>query len=75
VLHVRLWLAAGRQMPDRLLGKFGPACLGAFVAGLAWLVLVTGWFFVLGLILMGIGTLAAFIWPDGLLLHRTAAAA
>lgn len=75
VLGVGLWLAAGRPMPDRLLGKFGLACLGAFVAGLAWLVPVAGWFFVLGLTLMGIGTLAAFVLPDGLLLRRTAAAA
>jgi len=74
VLGVGLWLAAGRPMPDRLLGKFGLACLGAFVAGLAWLVPVAGWFFVLGLTLMGIGTLAAFLLPDGLLLRRTAAA-
>ncbi len=70
VLGVGLWLALGRPMPDGLLGKFGLACLGAFVAGLAWLVPVAGWFFVLGLTLMGIGTLAAFIWPGGHLLRR-----
>ncbi len=70
VLGVGLWLALGRPMPDALLGKFGLACLGAFVAGLAWLVPVAGWFFVLGLTLMGIGTLAAFAWPGGHLLRR-----
>ena len=70
VLGVGLWLAMGRPMPDALLGKFGLACLGAFVAGLAWLVPVAGWFFVLGLTLMGIGTLAAFVWQGGHLLRR-----
>jgi hypothetical protein len=72
VLGVGLWLAIGRLMPDHLSGKFGLACLGAFVAGLAWLVPVAGWFFVLALTLMGIGTLAAFALPRGLLLHRPA---
>lgn len=73
VLGVGLWLATGRRMPDGLLGKFGLACLGAFVAGLAWLVPVAGWFFVLALTLLGIGTLAAFALPRGLLLHRAVA--
>ncbi len=70
VLGVGLWLATGRGMLDSLLGKFGLACLGAFVTGLAWLVPVAGWFFVLGLTLMGIGTLAAFVWSGGHLLRR-----
>ena len=70
VLGVGLWLGVGRPMPDGLLGKFGLACLGAFVAGLAWLVPVAGWFFVLALTLLGIGTLAAFALPRGLLLQR-----
>lgn len=70
VLGVGLWLATGRPMPAGLLGKFALACLGAFVAGLAWLVPVAGWFFVLGLTLMGIGTLAAFVWPGGHMLRR-----
>ena len=70
VLGAGLWLGAGRPMPDGLLGKFGLACLGAFIAGLAWLVPVAGWFFVLALTLLGIGTLAAFALPRGLLLHR-----
>jgi hypothetical protein len=74
VLGVGLWLKGGRPMPEGLAGKFGLACLGAFVAGLAWLVPVAGWFFVLGLTLLGIGTLAAFLLPDGLLLRRAAAA-
>jgi cytoskeletal protein CcmA (bactofilin family) len=74
VLGVGLWLQGGKSMPEGLAGKFGLACLGAFVAGLAWLVPVAGWFFVLGLTLLGIGTLAAFILPDGLLLRRAAAA-
>lgn len=71
VLGVGLWLALGRPVPDGLPAKFGLACLGAFVAGLAWLVPVAGWFFVLALTLLGIGTLAAFVLPGGLLLHRT----
>ena len=72
VLGVGLWLAVGRLMPDGLLGKFGLACLGAFVAGLAWLIPIAGWFFVLALTLLGIGTLAAFALPRGLLLRRDA---
>ena len=75
VLGVGIWLAGGRSMPDDLAGKFGLACLGALVAGLAWLVPVAGWFFVLGLTLLGIGTLAASVLPEGLLLRRAAAAA
>jgi hypothetical protein len=73
VLGVGLWLNGGRPMPEGLAGKFGLACLGALVAGLAWLVPVAGWFFVLGLTMLGIGTLAAFILPDGLLLRRAVA--
>jgi hypothetical protein len=70
VLGVGLWLAIGRVMPEGLLGKFALACLGAFVAGLAWLVPVAGWLFVLGLTLLGIGTLAAFVLPSGWMLRR-----
>lgn len=67
-----LWLGVGRPMPEGLLGKFGLACLGAFVAGLAWAVPVAGRFFVVGLMLLGIGTLAAFVLPRGLFLRRDA---
>lgn len=74
VLGVGLWLATGRVMPAGLPGKFGLACLGAFLAGLAWLVPVAGWFFVLGLTMLGIGTLAAFALPGGWLLRRDAVA-
>jgi hypothetical protein len=74
VLGVGLWLAAGRAMPVGLAGKFALACLGAFLAGLAWLVPVAGWIFVLGLTLLGIGTLAAFALPGGWLLRREAVA-
>lgn len=70
MLGVGLWLAGGWPMPEGLVGKFGLACLGAFVAGLAWAIPVAGWFFVLALTLMGIGTLAAFVLPAGLLLRR-----
>ncbi len=70
LLGVGLWLTIGRPMPEALPGKFGLACLGAFVAGLAWLVPIAGWFFVLGLTLWGIGTLAAFILPSGWILRR-----
>ncbi|KPP88522.1 MAG: hypothetical protein HLUCCA08_17050 [Rhodobacteraceae bacterium HLUCCA08] len=70
VLGVGLWLAAGRAMPAGLPGKFGLACVGAFLAGLAWLVPVAGWFFVLALTMMGIGVLAASVLPGGWLLRR-----
>ncbi|PJF08865.1 hypothetical protein [Pseudorhodobacter sp. MZDSW-24AT] len=70
VLGVSLWLGFGRLMPLGLPGKFALACLGAFVAGLAWLVPIAGWFFVLGLTMLGIGTLAAFALPGGWLLRR-----
>lgn len=70
VLGVGVWLGVGRPMPDRLWAKFGLACLGSFLAGLAWLVPIAGWFFVLGLTMLGIGTLAAFALPGGLLLRR-----
>ena len=72
VLGVGLWLASGRPMPGGILGKFGLACLGAFVAGLAWLIPIAGWFFVLALTLLGIGTLAAFALPRTLLLRHNA---
>ena len=72
VLGVGLWLGVGRMMPEGLLGKFALACLGAFLAGLAWLVPIAGWFFVLGLTMLGIGTLAAFLLPGGWLLRREA---
>ncbi len=72
LLGVGLWLAGGWTMPDGVLGKFGLACLGAAVAGAAWAVPVAGWFFVLGLTMLGIGTLAAFILPGNLLLRRAA---
>jgi hypothetical protein len=72
VLGVGLWLGVGRTMPSGLLGKFALACLGAFLAGLAWLVPIAGWFFVLGLTMLGIGTLAAFALPGGWLLRREA---
>ena len=72
VLGVGLWLAAGRAIPEGLPGKFALACLGAFLAGLAWLVPIAGWFFVLGLTMLGIGTLAAFALPGGWLLRREA---
>jgi hypothetical protein len=70
VLGVGLWLGVGRAMPESLWGKFALACLGAFLAGLAWLVPVAGWLFVLGLTMLGIGTLAAFVLPGGWLLRR-----
>ena len=73
VLGVGLWLAIGRTMAEGLPGKFGLACLGALVAGLAWLLPIAGWFFVLGLTLWGIGTLAAFILPSGWMLRRNGA--
>jgi hypothetical protein len=73
VLGVGIWLRAGRAMPDGLPGKFGLACLGALLAGLAWLVPIAGWLFVLGLTMLGVGTLAAFVLPAGWILRREAA--
>jgi hypothetical protein len=73
VLGVGLWQAGGWTMPQGLAGKFALACLGAFVAGLAWAIPVAGWFFVLALTMLGIGTLAAFALPDGMVLRRAAA--
>lgn len=72
VLGVGLWLGVGKPMPEGILGKFGLACLGAFLTGLAWLIPIAGWFFVLALTLLGIGTLAAFALPRRLLLRRDA---
>lgn len=72
VLGVGLWLAGGWTMPAGVPGKFGLACLGAAVAGAAWAVPIAGWFFVLGLTMLGIGTLAAFVLPGNLLLRRAA---
>ena len=70
VLGVGIWLALGRVMPEGLAGKFALACLGALMAGLAWLVPIAGWFFVLGLTMLGIGTLAAFVLPGGWMLRQ-----
>ena len=70
VLGVGIWLALGRMMPEGLAGKFALACLGALLAGLAWLVPIAGWFFVLGLTMLGIGTLAAFVLPGGWILRQ-----
>jgi hypothetical protein len=70
VLAAKLWLASGRDIPAGLLGKFLLACLGALLAGLAWLVPVAGWFFVLGLTMLGVGTLAAFAVPESWRLLR-----
>lgn len=70
VLGVGLWQADGRSMPVGLPAKFALACFGAFVAVLAWLVPIAGWFFVLGLTMLGIGTPAAYALPRGWLLRR-----
>ena len=74
-LERSLWLGIERSMPGGLLGKLGLACLGAFIAGPAWLVSLAGWFFVLALKLPGIGTLATFALPRRLLLQRDPVAA
>ena len=70
VLGSALWLGFGRVMPEGLMGKFGLAVLGAAVVALAWLVPVLGWFFVLGVTLLGIGTLAALVLPGNVMLNR-----
>ena len=61
---------AGRVMPERLAGKFAVAWWGAFLAGLASLVPVAGWFFVPSLTMLEIGTLAAFVLSGGWMLRR-----
>lgn len=70
VLGSALWLAFGRVMPEGLMGKFGLAMLGATVVAVAWFVPILGWFFALGVTLMGIGTLAALVLPGNLMLNR-----
>ncbi len=70
VLGSALWMAFGRVMPEQLLGKFGLAMLGAAVVALGWLVPILGWFFALGVTLLGIGTLAALVLPGNLMLNR-----
>jgi len=76
-----LWLVRSALMcsNDRRIG-FGQACIEPskelrHVAppDSCRLVPVAGWFFVLGLTLLGIGILAAFLLPEGLLLRRAAA--
>ena len=70
VLGSALWLAFGRSMPEGLLGKFGLALLGACVAALVWFIPIVGWFFAMGVTLLGIGTLAALALPGNLMLNR-----
>lgn len=70
VLGSSLWLAFGQQMPEGLMGKFGIALMGAAVVALVWFVPVLGWFFALGVTLLGIGTLSAMVLPGNLMLNR-----
>jgi hypothetical protein len=70
VLGSALWLAFGQQMPERLMGKFGIAFFGAAVVAAVWFVPVLGWFFALGVTLLGIGTLSAMVLPGNLMLNR-----
>ncbi|MGV8987567.1 MAG: hypothetical protein ACOH2H_14940 [Cypionkella sp.] len=70
VLGSALWQAFGRAMPDKLLGKFGMAMLGAAVVAVLWFVPILGWFLALGVTLLGIGTLAALVLPGNLMLNR-----
>lgn len=69
VIGAWVWRTAGRAMPEGFWGRFGVATLGAFLTALAWLVPVLGWFFVMGLTLVGVGALAAHVLPRNLLLH------
>jgi len=70
VLGCAIWQAVGRVLPVGLLGQFGITLLGAALVALGWFVPVLGWFFALGVTLLGIGTLAAMILPANLLLTR-----
>lgn len=70
VLGAALWLGLGRVMPIGLLGHFALTIAGALVVTVAMLVPVLGWFFALGVTLLGVGTLAALILPQTLLLTR-----
>jgi hypothetical protein len=70
VLGAALWVAFGRAMPSALLGHFALTLCGAAVVSVVWLVPVLGWFFALGVTLLGVGTLAAMILPAQVLLNR-----
>ena len=70
VLGAALWVAFGRVMPSALLGHFALTLCGAAVVSVVWLVPVLGWFFALGVTLLGVGTLAAMILPAQVLLNR-----
>ena len=70
VLGAALWVAFGRAMPSGLLGHFALSIFGAAVVSVVWLVPVLGWFFTLGVTLLGVGTLAAMILPAQVLLNR-----
>ena len=70
VLGSALWLAVGRPMPEALSGKFGVALFGAAMAALIWFMPILGWFFAMGVTLLGIGTLAAMMLPGNLMLNR-----
>ena len=70
VLGSALWTGFGRAMPTRLPGKFGLAMLGAALVALVWFLPFVGWLFMLGVTLLGIGTLAAIMLPGNLMLNR-----
>lgn len=70
VLGSALWSGFGRVLPEALMGKVGLAMLGAALVALAWFVPILGWFFALGVTLLGIGTLSALVLPGNLMLNR-----
>ncbi len=70
VLGAGVWQGFGKTIPDSFPGRFGIAALGAVLTGIAALIPVLGWLFVMGLTLLGVGVLGASILPRQPLLNR-----
>lgn len=70
VLGAGVWQGVGRVVPEHFPGRMGIAALGAVLTGIAALVPVLGWFFVLALTLWGVGALVAAMMPREPLLNR-----
>lgn len=70
VLGAGVWQGLGRTVPVHFPGRMGIAALGAVLTGIAALVPVLGWFFVLALTLWGVGALVAAMMPREPVLNR-----
>lgn len=70
VLGAGVWQGFGKTIPDSFPGRFGIAALGAVLTGIAALVPILGWLFVMGLTLLGVGVLGASVLPRQPLLNR-----